>query len=180
MIFYKKACCYLMNKSLFIPHIYCFLSKFIPVIPYYALFLEKSKQFNTPQVLVFFSLYGIGLMLFEIPCGIVADKYGVRFSIILGHIFRLFSILLLIYANHYIVIFFTQLILACADALLSGSEETYFFSFYRDNESVFTQRSYSFDKFTAKLHSINWFGIACSFFTGTICAYFGILFIFHL
>ena len=164
-----------MRKSLFIVTAYMFFCKFIPVIPYYALFLQQAKRFETSQVLVFFSLYGIGVMLFEIPCGFFADRYGVKSSIVTGHLFRLLSIIILIFSQYYEAILLTQLVLACGDALISGSEETYFFSFYHDNEQIFTEKKYSFEVFTAKLHSINWFGIALSFFTGSLCAYFTLI-----
>ena len=74
-----------MRKSFFVLAAYMFFCRFIPVIPYYALFLQQVKRFETSQVLVFFSLYGIGVMLFEIPCGFFADRYGIKSSIIAGH-----------------------------------------------------------------------------------------------
>lgn len=163
------------KQSSILLYVYVFFSRFISVIPYYALFLQNIKHFNSSQILIFFSLYGIGNMAFEIPTGVIADKYGVKLSIVVGHIFRFLSIVVLLLSSNFFMVLVSQLILACGDSLLSGSEDTYFFSFYHNNENYFNKRNYSFEVFISKLHSLNWFGVASSFFIGSLCAYFGLL-----
>ncbi len=65
-----------MRKSFFVLAAYMFFCRFIPVIPYYALFLQQVKRFETSQILVLFSLYGIGVMLAQAALLLVTAQIG--------------------------------------------------------------------------------------------------------
>jgi MFS family permease len=163
------------KKHLVVIALYTFFSCFISAIPFYALYLKNVKGCTVSQILLFFSVYTLGGFIFEIPTGLIADKFGVKVSITCGHSIRLASVIILIVSSKYIGVLSSQFILALGDSLISGSSDTYFISFYKESEKCLSKKNYSYEKFIARLSALNWMGIASAFFLGSFCAFYNIL-----
>lgn len=99
---------------------------------------------TTPQISLMKSVFSIIVFLFEIPTGILADKYGNRKSVVLGSIlFSIHSLFYILFPNFWGFIL-TQIILGFANSFISGADSSYLHTYHElNNKSVNFQSIFS-------------------------------------
>lgn len=98
----------ILNSAFFV------LAVIIPYFTYRGLTLNQAIQL----VLI----YKITLSIFEIPTGVIADRFGHRFSLLCGLIIESISLFALIFINNYTTAIIVYAIGAIAVTLQSGSD----------------------------------------------------------
>lgn len=114
------------NKTRIILYIYEFLSIFILFYAVDTLFyLERGIEASGYLFFVVIS-YGVQL-LFEIPSGILADKYSKKKILIMSQIFFLISTIIFIFAQNYIVFVIATIIAALQKCFSTGIVNSYLY-----------------------------------------------------
>jgi len=92
------------------------------------LFLTNTKRFDLSQVALISSIYSISAIIFQIPASIIADKIGLRTSMIIGNIFcMLWGIFYIIFPS-FTMILVAEAISAFGFALKGASESPFIYS----------------------------------------------------
>lgn len=94
------------------------------ILPFYVLyFLHIGLNFW--QIALIGSARSIASLLFEIPTGAVADTYGRKFSVILGHILSGVTLLFVPFVKNFYFIIFLFVIDALFETLISGADRAW-------------------------------------------------------
>lgn len=86
------------------------------------------------QVFQLQAIFGIGILLLEIPTGYIADLFGRKKALILGSFFAGVGFTYLIFAHSFIQLAIYELILSLAFSLISGSDVSLIYDSYRSDE----------------------------------------------
>ena len=87
----------------------------------YALRLINEFGFNNQELMSLELIFCLSSLLFEIPTGVIADKFGYKNSIVLGSFFWLLSTVICIQGNTYNTLVVSELVAALAFAFISGT-----------------------------------------------------------
>ena len=82
-----------------------------------------SRGLNYLQIFSLFATIVIAMLLFEVPTGIIGDKFGRKTSIICGIIGLIITSILLIFANSYLLFLVVYFLSGVTYTFLSGSDE---------------------------------------------------------
>jgi len=85
------------------------------------LYLQQIGEMRMEQISLMVSFFGIAIMIFSVPAGILSDKYGERLGIMLGLLFTGVSIMVFINAHGFWGYAMGWSILGAARGLLSPS-----------------------------------------------------------
>lgn len=89
--------------------------------PIFTLFL-LAKGLSLQQTLTIVSVILLSEMFFEIPTGVFADKYGRKWSMVIGSLVTVAGWLLWFYVNTFISFIFIYILFGLANAFWSGSD----------------------------------------------------------
>ncbi len=101
------------------------------ILFYYAisiLYLTGTKGFSLSQVALVSSVYSLSSILSQVPASIVADKIGLRNSMILGNILCMLWGLFYLIAPAFSFILIAEVLLAFGFALKGVSESPFLYS----------------------------------------------------
>lgn len=90
--------------------------------PIFTIFL-LAKGFSLQQILTLASILLISRMLFEIPTGVFADRYGRKFSMIVGGIISVLGWSLWLFVDSFSAFIFINILFGLSGAFWSGSDE---------------------------------------------------------
>ena len=82
-----------------------------------------SRGLDYLQIFSLISIVVISMLFFEVPTGIIGDKYGRKFSIICGLVGCAIFNILLIFAHSYLFFLIIYFIVGISYTFLSGSDE---------------------------------------------------------
>jgi predicted MFS family arabinose efflux permease len=125
-------------------------------MPFLSIYLSL-KGLDTNQVILFFSIYPISILLLEIPMGFFADRTGDLNALRWSRLITVLVIPIFIATESFYIIVLCQILWAAADALSSGADQSYYF---RLNKS----KNHDFGSFSSKVSSLTWAGVCISFF----------------
>lgn len=86
-------------------------------------FFYLQRGLNYTEILSLSAVMGISIILFEVPTGLFADKYGRKNSLILSNILFLFSMSLYLIANTFLMFVIIFFILGIGKTFSSGATE---------------------------------------------------------
>src|SRR5688500_12219147 len=91
---------------------------FAPVLVLYL----QSKGLTMAQILTLQSVFAFGMVIMEVPTGVVADRYGKRISLVLGSFF--FTLGLIIYgvSGTFLQFIIGELCASIGMAFISGAD----------------------------------------------------------
>lgn len=119
------------NKARIILYIYEFLSIFILFYATDTLFyLERGIEAN--RYIFFVVISYIIQLIFEIPSGILADKYSKKKILIMSQIFFLISTIIFIFAQNYTVFVIATIIAALQKCFSTGIVNSYLYESLED------------------------------------------------
>lgn len=114
---------------------------------------------NLTQVMLLQSIFTFGVFLFEVPTGVVADKYGRRTSLIWGSIFGILGFTLYVLTSNLLLFVASELVLALALTFRSGANEALLYESLPDKSKA--QSAF------ARLEIISMLGIMLGPFLGS-------------
>lgn len=115
------------------------------------------------QVGILLAVMPLASFLFEIPTGAIADIYGRKFSVILGHILAAVFYILITWANNFYILLSLMFLMSIAFTLTSGSYEAWVVDLLKAKKKNLVS------EFFSKRHSL--FNLAF-IFTGIVGAFF--------
>lgn len=112
-----------------------FTAEAIPIYALVPLMFANYGGLDALQVGTLLAVWQVLIMVFEIPTGIVADKFGRWRSMQLGRLARLLAFPLWLWQPSYFGFMAGIVLLSLGDALLSGSVEAYTYDELKDRSA---------------------------------------------
>lgn len=111
----------LYTRNIKLVQYYTFFQYFVFFFPIMQLFFQE-KGITLYQIGIISAVSAITMLILEIPTGIVADKYGRKYALILGGISLLLAMITLIFGNTFIHFVIMSLFWGNTLAWISGSK----------------------------------------------------------
>lgn len=92
---------------------------YTPIFAFYFLYNGVSLS----NLILSQTLYSLFVFLGEVPTGLIADKFGQKFSIILGYIIEAFGISVILFMPNIFGLYLSDSIRGIGGSFISGSEE---------------------------------------------------------
>lgn len=112
--------------------IFTFLSSFSFISPYLVMYITENAQISISRVGLLLLIYQVTKLIFEVPTGIIADRYSKKLSLIIGGILLIIACFLL-YTNNIILLGLSFFIKAIGYTCISGSFEAVFINSLEQN-----------------------------------------------
>lgn len=87
------------------------------------------------------SVYSAIVLLMEVPTGLIADKFGRKTSVVLGHIMGALGLVVFVVSPTVIGLYLVQLVRATGSALISGASEALLYEASKDEGLNYTKQS---------------------------------------
>ncbi len=121
-----------MKRNITILYLYTFLSTFILFYATDVLFYVE-RGVTTSGYLFFIAIIYIIQLLFEIPSGVLADKYGKKRMLILSNILMIISTIIFIFSYNYIFFLVAIIIKGLDNALVTGIVNSMLYDNHKEN-----------------------------------------------
>lgn len=95
--------------------------------PIWVVYLQEERGLSLAQVTAMEGPFWLAMVSFEVPTGIVADRFGRRTSLLLGCVTNFVAIFVFAVAHNYPLLFASYIIWAIGLTLLSGADSAFFF-----------------------------------------------------
>lgn len=123
-----------MNKDILKYYTYSALSNFLFFLPIVYIFFKNSGLTFT-EIFLTETIFAIGVVLFEVPTGALADYIGRKKSVLVGALLWILSCFIFFFGNSFIAFSFGQLVCAMAVAFISGADTALFYEIlHRQNK----------------------------------------------
>jgi len=122
--------------------------------PFIGLYMENFFNSSSQEILFAFSVFSFSTFIFEIPTGIISDRFGERFSLISGSIFQTAATILMILGGYSLFIV-GEIVFALAQSLFSGSFESLVYKFCE--EPMVNQ---DYDEVLGRTTSMAWLSVS--------------------
>ena len=133
----EKGMKFYMKKNIFLIYIHTFLSTFILYYICDTLFYIE-RGLNTSQYISFVGISFFISLLFEIPFGIIADRYNKKLLLLISNILFILSTIIFIYSYNYFTFLIAIIINAINNSLSSGITNSILYE-NLDNKDEFSQ-----------------------------------------
>ncbi len=111
-----------LQRNVWLSYLISFLNKLGFFGPVAALFYLDWVHLNYTQMFIAEAIFSATVFLFEIPTGIIADKFGRKTSIILSGVFTTVGIYIFANSTSFLFIIVAQIIWGIGVTLLSGAD----------------------------------------------------------
>ena len=128
--------------------------------PFIIIFLQ-NKSLTLPQIGILLGIVALTNLFLEIPTGIIADKYGRKFSAIVGFLVSYLAFFGMIFTNSFYVLMILYFLHGVGFTFTSGAYDSWIYEYLKSNK----KEKYMHDFYSRKL-SFSWFGLAISGFIG--------------
>jgi MFS family permease len=123
-----------MNSNIYKYYSYSAISNFLFFLPIVYVFFQDNGLSLT-QIFIIEAIFSIGLVLFEVPTGAVADYYGKKASLVLGSVIWVISCVLFSFGSGFYTFIFAYLTWALGAAFLSGADTALLYDIlHKDNQ----------------------------------------------
>jgi MFS family permease len=131
------------------------------ILPVWLIFFTVTAGFSVTQAMFLGSIGYFLSTILEIPTGIVADKYGPKFSYFVGAVLVFISSLFFLLTPNFWLYFGSAIILGFGLALMSGCAESLIFEYLKEND---VENEYT--KITSTKQSVYFIGRVVSSLSG--------------
>jgi len=145
-------------------YLFTFFSNLLFIIPVMVLFWQENSLSLT-QIMILQSFYALAIVLFEVPTGVIADKFGRKTSLLLGAI--LLSAGTMIYSLSYGFFQFmiAELIFALGVTFISGADSAFVYDSLKESK-----KEDDFKRVWGNVTSLNYGGAGIAAIVGGIVA----------
>lgn len=119
------------NKNLYMA--YSLLKKAFPIWFVYLLFL-LSKDLNYTQAILLDSFAAAMSLIFEVPSGILADRFSRKRVLIIGEVIIIINYFVLYFSNTYLLFIIGALLSGLGEALVSGTGEAFIYDSFMEQK----------------------------------------------
>ena len=103
-------------------YIYKFINQCLPIYAFYTiLFIERGKSLTDVAVLI--ALWSVFTMVFEVPAGILADRWNRRNMLALATVLQGFCFIIWFFSHTFLMFALGFVVWGIAGAFVSGTEE---------------------------------------------------------
>lgn len=146
-----------MNERLF--YLYRFLGQLVPVYPVYLL-LFQAKGLTVAQISLLLIIWSITALMFEVPTGILADRWNRKGLLIIGKLFKAACYFSWFIADSFVLFAVGFILWGIGGALCSGTEEALLFDSLKaeNREGQFDRilgNSYFYDRLGVVLSGVS-------------------------
>ena len=106
--------------------LHSFLSSFWPLASIWILYLQ-DRGLSLPEIALVDIAFFATIFICEIPTGIVADKFGRKFSVCSSFLLQAFATIIFAFANNFIFIMVSYAVWGFAITLQSGAEDAWLY-----------------------------------------------------
>ncbi len=138
-----------------------FLSFTAPVI---VLFWQENGL-NMTQIMLLNAIYSISLMLFQVPCGVLADKIGRKYNLILSMVFTSLGAFTYFLGHGFWQFAIAEFIWGLGASLGTGSDSAFLYDSLKSEK-----REGEFKKKIGNSNAITYFGLASAAIVGGFVA----------
>lgn len=129
-----------MNSNIYKYYLYSAISNFLFFLPIVYVFFQDNGLSLT-QIFIIEAIFSVGLVLFEVPTGAVADYYGKKTSLVLGSVIWIISCVLFSFGSGFYTFTFAYLIWALGAAFLSGADTALLYDIlHKDNQKEYFKK----------------------------------------
>jgi MFS family permease len=133
------------------------------LIPFYLIWAQISLF----EISILQTIYMIGIVIFGVPCGAIADKLGRKYCLFLAGLSSAIAALIYGTLSNLIIFVIAEIFFAFGTAMMTGSAESYAYDYLK---TIGKHKKYP--KISAKIQSFYLLGVIISAPIGTILAYF--------
>lgn len=153
-----------VNKLYFI----IFFHNLIPAYVIERLFWEQ-RGVTVLMVVLCEIIYAVSIIIFEIPTGVFADKFGRKTLLVFGAILSMFEFIILLYAYSFWTFAFVVFLAGISSACTSGAWNALLY------DSLLTvKKQKSFEKIVGRMNSLDFIASLIAALSGSVLAkYFG-------
>ena len=118
-------------RNIPIYYLFQFATGFLIWVPVWIIFLQDERGLSLTQVGLMEAVFWVTMMLFEVPTGAVADRFGRRISLALGGLMFTVGTTLFVLADGFVGLAISYVIMAISMTLYSGSGHALLFDSLR-------------------------------------------------
>jgi MFS family permease len=158
----------MMDKNVNKLYLIIFFHNLIPAYVIERLFWEQ-RGMTVLMVVLCEIIYAVSIVIFEIPTGVFADKFGRKTLLVFGAVLSVFEFIILLFAHHFwtfaLVVFLAGISRACT----SGAWNALLY------DSLLTvKKQKSFEKIVGRMNSLDFIASLLAALSGSVLAkYFG-------
>lgn len=108
-------------RNIPIYYLFQFATGFLIWIPIWIIFLQDERGLSLTQVGLMEAIFWIGMMVFEVPTGAIADRFGRRKSLALGGFTFTAGTIMFVLSGGFVGLALSYIVLAFSMTLYSGS-----------------------------------------------------------
>ncbi|MDM5326413.1 MFS transporter [Neobacillus sp. CF12] len=158
----------MMVKNINKLYLIIFFHNLIPAYVIERLFWEQ-RGMTVLMVVLCEIIYAVTIVIFEIPTGVVADKFGRKPLLVVGAVLSMFEFIILLFAHHFWTFALVVSLAGISSACTSGAWNALL---YDSLAAVNMQRS--FEKIVGRLNSLDLIGSLIAALSGGVLAkYYG-------
>jgi MFS family permease len=158
----------MMVKNINKLYLIIFFHNLIPAYVIERLFWEQ-RGMTVLMVVLCEIIYAVTIVIFEIPTGVVADKFGRKPLLVVGAVLSMFEFIILLFAHHFWTFALVVSLAGISSACTSGAWNALL---YDSLAAAGKQRS--FEKIVGRLNSLDLFGSLIAALSGGVLAkYYG-------
>lgn len=158
----------MMVKNVNKLYLIIFFHNLIPAYVIERLFWEQ-RGMTVLMVVLCEIIYAISIVIFELPSGVFADKFGRKTLLVFGAVLSLFEFIILLYANHFWTFALVVFLAGISSAYTSGAWNALLY------DSLLTlKKEQSFEKIVGRMNSLDYIASFIAALSGSVLAnYFG-------
>ncbi|MBS3162704.1 MFS transporter [Candidatus Woesearchaeota archaeon] len=103
------------------------------IVPFIIIFLQ-GKSLNLAQIGILWGSISLTNFFMEIPTGVIADKYGRKFSAMLGFFVQYLSFFLVIFTHNFLFLLGLYVLFGIGFTLTSGAYDAWIFEYLKSNK----------------------------------------------
>ena len=137
--------------------------------PIFASFLQAYHKMSNSQITLLYACSSLSIFLFEIPTGILSDRIGERWALVIGSALTAFSTLLFVIGD-VPLLYVGEIIFGIGSTFFSGPFDVLLYQYCeRADEGL------DYSEFVSKNYSVQWLALCVSFLGCSMFSLFGTL-----
>jgi MFS family permease len=145
-----------------------FFHNLIPAYVIERLFWEQ-RGMSVLMVVLCEIFYAVTIVIFEIPTGVLADKFGRKPLLVFGAFLSMFEFIILLFAHHFWTFALVVSLAGISSACTSGACNALLY-----DSLAAVQKQKSFEKIVGRMNSLDFFGSLIAALSGGVLAkYYG-------
>lgn len=143
------------------------ISLFQSLIPAYVIerLFWQQRGMNVQMVVYCEIIYAVTIVLFEIPSGILADKFGRKRLLVINSALAAVEFIILLFANSFWIFGIAVSLSGIGKAFSSGSQNALLY-----DSLLVEKKENSFEKFLGRLYAVDFTGSMIAALSGSILA----------